>query len=458
MSEPVTPESKGKAPQTNSFDAPSSEGPENAGGSFMSPPAFSLQASPVQAKMGGNQSAPIQRASNDEISAPFVVEGRAIWTYGQLALWTLSCKGRLESLQSELAKAGLGVPESIPAAIIYAQDYFDLNVGGGEELITEGIKEDSQKWAAQFGRAMAAGNSAMAAKASRDLGEALSKFRSQKADIQENVLPALREAQRSAFRSDDSSALTNIADTVMTAVDCGLTLEGVILAIGAERAELESIRNFASGKSKLGLYVEANSRLPGIMHVISKINQGYAAFQLLRTGIQLISGSTTELGAMSNGVSAMATLYSAGGTLLGASAGITLYANLYLGPMVSACLAMIDKIADMRSKTHNRGMIALGHYDLVNWMIEPGGRAMFDYMLTVMRADDSSEISAPKGDLEEYFLDQRGKFNSGIKKGEMPVDGWIWHDIKGPQFKEWVIDHRKDIWGMLYGAMEVPNK
>jgi hypothetical protein len=455
MSEPVTPQKQNVSKAPSGFDGMESSGQESLGSSFKSPPAFSLSASPVQAKVGGGSAAPIQRAVNDPITEPYVVEGQSILTYAQLSWWIFTCKNRLENLQTEITTAALGVPDTIPTAITHAQELIDLFIGGGEEAITEGIREDAQAWATQFSRAMIAGNAAIAAKAQRDLREANERFRAQQRDLTENVIPALRERQRSAFRSDESSALAQTADTIMTAVDCGLTLESVILAIGEERAALENVRNFAAGRS--GLYVEANTRLPGIMHVITRVNQAYAAFQLLRTGMQLLSGSTTELGAASNGVSAMATIYSAGGTLLGASAGITLYANLYIGPMVSACLVMIDRIADMRSRTHNRGMIALGHYDSVNWLIEPGGRAMFDYMLRVMHADGESDTPAPTGAAAEYFLSQRSKFNAGVRSGEMPVDGWIWREINSESFKRWVFNRRQDVWGMLYGAMDVPR-
>ena len=59
MSEPVTPQKQNVSKTPSGFDGMESEGQESLGNSFKSPPAFSLSASPVQAKVGGGNAAPI---------------------------------------------------------------------------------------------------------------------------------------------------------------------------------------------------------------------------------------------------------------------------------------------------------------------------------------------------------------------------------------------------------------
>ena len=70
--------------------------------------------------------------------------------------------------------------------------------------------------------------------------------------------------------------------------------------------------------------------------MLERINKVYAKFQLVRAGIDLLTEGKTASQKGQKGITAMGTLVSAGGTLLNASAGFSLYGNLYIGPMTEA--------------------------------------------------------------------------------------------------------------------------
>lgn len=406
---------------------------------------------------GSGGAAPVaQRDPNDLITTPLKAEGWELSTYEQIATYVKWCKRRLVDLQTELTDEDLKHPKSIGSAITEATDLYDLYNGGGEMTITQGDKSDMKEWISTFSSAMCAGQGKLAKAASGELSKGKSVYKKMKKQIDEEIMPNLRDYQRSAFRADDDSLLGELQGTVATAVDCSLTLEDVIKEIGKERAVLENMKNAARGQG--GLYPKANSRLPAVMGILDKINKGFAAFALLKTGLNTLNGksSTSLLGGAIEGVEAMTTIYGAAGTLLGASAGVTLYANLYLGPMVSNALAKVEYLIDLRSKDHNHQAINIGALDAVNWSIEPCGKDMFDYMCKVMKAGVGN---APKPNfvVEDYFMDHRDKFNEGTSGHGISTNGFIFEEMNKDAFPGWIWSRRDDVWGMLYGDLPVPN-
>jgi hypothetical protein len=266
--------------------------------------------------------------------------------------------------------------------------------------------------------------------------------------------PALRERQRSAFRAGDESALLQVADTLATILDTALTTKSTIQEALAFSDSLRFLGGTGPGK-----IIDVSGKVSGVLEIAEKVNKWYAAFQLARMALDLMTpGKTSSAGGM-KGVSAMATVMSAGGTLLGASAGFTLYSNLYIGPMVSACLDQLKRIEDTLSRTTNRAWIEMGKFDYVNWSIEPGGREMFDYLLQVMRASSGADLPIPRGKANDYLVDNEDDFDAGIGgKDGMPMTGhWFWRDTDDDSIRQWLFRHRKDMWAMLYGDCPVPR-
>lgn len=188
----------------------------------------------------------------------------------------------------------------------------------------------------------------------------------------------LRDRQRAAFRAGDENVLLGVADTIATVVDTLLITRGAIDATLDTASELRAWASTArTGRS----LADASARISQVLEVAERVNRWYAAFQLARAALDLVAGGRTASAQGHAAVSAIATTVSAGGTLLSASAGFTLYSNIYIGPMVNACLTALRRLEDTMSRTQNRSLIQLREFDMVNWSIEPGGRPVFDYML-----------------------------------------------------------------------------
>jgi hypothetical protein len=196
-----------------------------------------------------------------------------------------------------------------------------------------------------------------------------------------------------------------------------------------------------------GKVIDVSGKVSGVLEIAEKVNKWYAAFQLARAALDLMTPGKTSSASAAKGVAAMSTVMSAGGTLLGASAGFTLYSNLYIGPMVSACLDQLKRLEDTLSRTSNRAWIQLGDLDYVNWSIEPGGREMFDYMLQVMRASSPADLPIPRGRANDYLVDNEDDFDAGIGgKDGMPMTGHLWwRDTDNGSIRQWLFRHRKDM-------------
>jgi hypothetical protein len=399
-----------------------------------------------------------QKTTPGVIQRTITLNNLSLSTFSELASWYNLHALQLSSQQTEMDTDGVPAPVSIKAAIDAAKQNQQTCLTKGTSEIDTGAALSAQAWFDyKYVKAMNEAESEKAKVAAKRMEAAEAKAQAAQAHLDNVLLPKLRDAQRASFRSSDESGLLSIADTIATVIDTSLITKDTVLAMTAERAALENMVNVAKGYK--GVFPSANSKAPAILEVLEKANKVYAAFQLVRTGLDLISSKKTASGGGHAGVRAMSSIVSAGGTLLNASAGMTVYANLYLGPMVDACLTMLTKLEDLLSKTKNRQWIELGEFDTVNWSIEPGGRPVFNFMLAVIKASDPSAVPNPIPKVvAQYFVDNEGSFNAGIGgKNKMPTTGfWFLENVDQTKISGWVFRHRQDLWAMLYGDVKAP--
>lgn len=390
-----------------------------------------------------------------QAAEPFDLGGVRISSYASAAAATRLWSILLDQEVSDLRRDGLAAPASLATVSREGGELVRLWEGGGDEPFDRGNAEDLRAWHRRYvsamndSRAAQARESASRAQAAADRAQAA-------ADQLEALEPALRDAQRARFRSGDEGGLLQVTDAIATVLDTSLAAKDAATNTLEVAADL---RQLAGTGRTSRVIITVTERVPAVLDALDKINRAYASFQLTRAALNLVTGTTTESQQGHRAVEAMSTAVSAGGTLLGASAGFTLYANLYIGPMVSACLSALARLEDMISKSTNRQWIALGRFDMVNWSLEPGGRSVFDFMLRVMRADGSDGVPAVPATVRSYFVDNRSRFDAGSgDRREMPTTGfWFWRDVDDDRIKSWVFRNRQNLWGMLYGDCPVPT-
>lgn len=254
------------------------------------------------------------------------------------------------------------------------------------------------------------------------------------------LAPKMADSARAAFRAGDEDLLSSLADITGNVLDIGLGIQELSREIASKAASMSGTQLPAIGK-----YTEA----------LGKLNKGLALVNLALS----VSGKKgkTDLDEGLRWVGISAGAFSSLGTIAGLPAHMGLYANLYLVPLTKACIAGVQRIAEYRHEENKSWVEFIGEPG--NYMVEPGGKPMWQFMVSVMRADEASDVPTPPAKVAEYFMDHRDDFNAGVGGHTgMPTTGWVFKDLDTSKFSSWVYYRRKQVWALLYGSMKVPAK
>lgn len=255
--------------------------------------------------------------------------------------------------------------------------------------------------------------------------------------------PKLLDAARAAFRTEGNDSLAGLAeflDKYGTQLDIGVGIFEMSRDISATLMKAKGLEVPAIGKYAQGLM---------------KLNKGIAAVNLALS--MRGEAGKTEIDKGINGIGFAAGAFSSLGTLFGVSAHIGLWSNLYLVPLTKACLEGVAKLAGHMHEQNKTWVEAFGAPG--NYAVEPGGKPMWDYMVSVMKAKDSKSVAEPSEAVAAYFMEQRAKLNVGVNAksswSEMPVTGvWGFRALDNAKFKSWIYSNRHAVWAMLYGSMK----
>ena len=359
----------------------------------------------------------------------------------------------LEAESKALNEGGIPAPVSVETTRAAGLTHAQTLAASADPLNAELVRS----WYADFVKATNASRSAQAAEAAERARRSADEVQAAEAQLAA-LEPQLRDVQRSRFRDGNEGGLLEAADAIANVLDTGLAAKETIDQLTIYRDELQLIVGQGTKGGQFPL--DLSGKVRHTVDVLERINKIYAKFQLVRSGIDLLTEGKTANAKGHKGIAAMGTLVSAGGTLLNASAGFSLYGNLYIGPMTEAIVGLLAKLDDLNSKGSNRDYIQAGRPEMVNWSLEPGGRAMFDFMMAVMQASSPADVPEPPKAVDAYMVDREDDFSAGVGKkgGEMPTEGALfWEETDKGKIKAWCFRNRKHLWGMLYGAAEIPN-
>lgn len=400
---------------------------------------------------GGSTAAPAPAAP---AAQSFILNEMLITTNGDLKNFYLTHQKLILDAGKLLQKDSLEMSPAMLLLPISAQRNADALSGKEADPVDSAAQSQAQAFFDQFQQALTDGEKTKARASAAKLTEAIAQMNAAQKKIESDVLPDLRDAQRKTFRSSDDNKALQVADAIANALDTSLTLKQGILDM--RQVNMDILTNELKW---LGKGTPPTLKwLPKLLNIAEKVDKAYAAFQLARAAVSLISGAATSAEEGRNAVSAMSTIISAGGTLLGASNFMTLYANLYLGPMVDKCLDMLKNLENMIAD-NNLKMMKMGQWDLVVWDVEPGGKATFEFMKQVMHAGGPEGIPTPLPDaVSKLFINKEAMLNAGAQKGNpMPTSGmWFWEKPDPDKIAGWVFSSRRSIWSMLYGDAPVP--
>jgi hypothetical protein len=123
---------------------------------------------------------------------------------------------------------------------------------------------------------------------------------------------------------------------------------------------------------------------------------------------------------------------------------LSIYVSSYLGPALKTCIAQLGALAGMY-KSQNRGAISAGMPNAVNWAVEPGGEAMYAWIVGIFKQGADAPITDP---VFSYLDDQDDDISAAVND-RMPGS-------RGP-INAWAARNRYAIWEALYGSARPPR-
>jgi hypothetical protein len=189
--------------------------------------------------------------------------------------------------------------------------------------------------------------------------------------------------------------------------------------------------------------------------LLEMVGQAKNAYNVAKSALGMVSGEgTTEAAQETSSEQSAMKLGGAAASLLGvtsaltADTGILLNVGVQLWGIVKGLLAREE---------HDYNRLLMMNMDLdnpqLNWKLEPGGKAMFLYMIQVMNAGDSAEIPQTiPGAIESYLMDHRDLLEAGTQQ-EVPTEGWVFKDLDVAKARRWIFRNRRSLWSMFYGDL-----
>ena len=406
----------------------------------------------VQRKLASAAANRIQR--DPPAGDPFILDSMTVNTKGDLIQFYTVHQALMLTESNDLTKDGLSFPTTMMLGPIAAERNKAALAGKDSEPVGADDHAKAETWFTSFESAMQDAEKTKASAASAKLLDAATKFQATAVKITNDVIPDLKDLERKTFAKGSSNQVLDVADAISTALDTSLVLKDGVINLRSTSTGLlaDELKWLGKGAAPTLTWV------PKVLEIATKIDKAYAAFQLVRAALTVAGGAATSAEEGRNAISAMSTVISAGGTLLNASAGMTVYANLYIGPMVDKCLELMAKIEDML-KNQNLELMKNGLWDAVAWDVEQGGKPMFDFMKQVMHAGSGDQIPSPIPDaVTKLMMNKEQALDAGVKKGNpMPTTGsWFWKKPDPDKINSWVFRSRNEIWAMLYGSAPVP--
>lgn len=281
------------------------------------------------------------------------------------------------------------------------------------------------------------------------------------ADEVEAMQPRLDDTMRSAFRKGDSSAVKEAVSTVKSALSIGRNIRSLASGITTDLLNLSvpsgTKMMVDTWSSQIGRVKVTIINVNKYTEMLGSLGRGLAAINIALT-ITDRSKRATEVEQGMKDLNDVVSISTDLASLpsVGLPPHMSLMTTLYIKPALKVIAKQIGLLVEQLSDVNRISVAVTG--DLMYPGAEPGGQAMFDFMVTVMHVPDASGVPAITGGVESYLFDHREKLEAGAEE-ELPTTGWwLWEDLDSRKARSWVFLHRQRVWAMFYGSMEVPNR
>ena len=396
---------------------------------------------------------PAQQSLQPDPSAPSNKPAHFV-TY---ALFRLIAHERISDLEHELKGIDAGAPARVRAEawIADVKAWEPTLIAKGSAELDESALQKIDKWNAEL---VGVSQDVEAYKDS-DVRQKLrrAKKSADRAAVESNaMIPDLRANLRPAYMKDDESKLAQIGEMLGTVLDVGLSLKELSSQIA--EALGEEIHDIPPRNVRGILMSFKVQKARGVGHateLLVKLNRVLAAVNVFWSITH--TEAPTEAGEASKKIKVMSDMAAAGATIFDLSPHFALYCDLYLVPLTQAVVARVSALVD--THLHELNVVAAATDFRVRFENEPGGVAVGEFMVQVMKAEDLSETPAAiPSEVAKYFGKNREKISKGARD-ELPTKRrlLLFRRIDTTKARDWVFFHRDALWGMFYGAMQVPE-
>lgn len=279
----------------------------------------------------------------------------------------------------------------------------------------------------------------------------------------EALQPALDDAMRNAFRKGSSSSVKDAVGTVKSALSVGRNIRSLAAGITSDVNLLNlpvpagTKMTFDKWSSGIGRVKVTIIDVNKYTEMLANIGRGLSVINIALTLVDRSKRATdVEQGMkdLNDAVNISTDLASL--PAVGLPPHMSLMTTLYIKPALKVITKQIGVLVNNLSDINRISVGVTG--DLMYPNAEPGGQAMFDFMVAVMHADDASGVPSISGGVESYLFDHRDKLEAGTEE-EVPTSGWwFWRDLDTARARSWVFVNRRRVWAMFYGSMGVPDR
>jgi Domain of unknown function (DUF4157) len=277
----------------------------------------------------------------------------------------------------------------------------------------------------------------------------------------EALQPKLDDALRAAYRQGSTSSVKDAVSAVKSALSIGRNIralaEGIttdILSLPVPKGTQMMVDRWSSQIGRVKVTIVNVSKYTDML---AKLGRGLAVINIALTVADRSKRATDveqgmkDLDDVVNISTDLASLPS-----VSLPPHMSLMTTMWIKPALKVISKQLSMLVEQLSDINRTSVAATG--DLMYPGAEPGGQEMFDLMVAVMHAGDASGVPEIRGRVAEYLYDHREKLEAGAEE-PVPTSGWwFWEDLDSRRARTWLFNHRKRVWAMFYGSMEVPSR
>ena len=277
----------------------------------------------------------------------------------------------------------------------------------------------------------------------------------------EALQPKLDDALRAAYRKGSTSSVKEAVSTVKGALSIGRNIRALAESITTDIGNLSvpkgAVMTIDKWSSQIGSVKVTIINVSKYTDMLAKLGRGLSALNIALTIMDRSKRATDveqgmkDLNDVVNISTDLASLSS-----VSLPPHVSLITTLWIKPALKVISKQIGVLVEQFSDVNRISVAATG--DLMYPGAEPGGQKMFDLMVKVMNAKDASGVPEIRGDVAEYFYEHREKLETGAEEAVPTSGSWFWKSLDQESARTWLFSHRKRVWAMFYGSMEIPSR